>query len=327
MRSLRRLVTPVLCAGMLVLGSIGLMTQSAGAAPAANHLIAVSPYYANGWGAPPVPKTVMTVSGVRWFSMAFMLSNGGCTPLWDGNRALTGGGDAAKIAAIRAAGGDVIVSFGGAQGYKLGRQCSTAASLAAAYQKVISTYHLKGIDVDIELAEFHDNTAVQREIDALKIVQQKNHGIKVFITFPSLKTGPDSWGVSLIKRCSLSHLWITAWVIMPFDMGGGSNMGADTVRATDGLHAVLENWYGLTSAQAYHVSGISSMNGKTDENEIVDRADFRAIVNYANLHHLGRLAFWSMNRDRQCYGGPADSCSGIAQNTWDFTTILARFRG
>ena len=59
--------------------------------------------------------------------------------------------------------------------------------------------------------------------------------------------------------------------------------------------------------------GISSMNGITDQNETVTVADFRTILAYAQQHHLARLTFWSVNRDRPCTGGPADTCSGVGQ--------------
>lgn len=45
----------------------------------------------------------MNATGVKWFTMAFILSSGGCNPAWDGQRALTGGVDQSTIAAIRAA--------------------------------------------------------------------------------------------------------------------------------------------------------------------------------------------------------------------------------
>src|SRR5690606_39537518 len=84
-----------------------------------------APYLYMGWGDPPNPSTVMNATGVKWFTMAFILSGGGCTPAWDGNRPLLGGADAQAIAQIRAAGGDVLPSIGGWSGNKLGPHCAT----------------------------------------------------------------------------------------------------------------------------------------------------------------------------------------------------------
>jgi hypothetical protein len=55
-------------------------------------------------------------------------------------------------------------------------------------------------------------------------------------------------------------------------------------------------------------------------------ATWTSIRDWARSHGLGRLAFWSVNRDRPCPGGGVVSnCSGISQNNWDFTRITAGF--
>ncbi len=72
-----------------------------------------APYLWMGWGDPPNPATVMNATGVRSFTMAFILSSGGCNPAWDGQRPLTGGADAQAINTIKSAGGSVQISFGG----------------------------------------------------------------------------------------------------------------------------------------------------------------------------------------------------------------------
>ncbi|MFD6751822.1 carbohydrate binding domain-containing protein, partial [Streptomyces anthocyanicus] len=45
-----------------------------------------APYLYEGWGDPPNPTTVMNATGVKWFTMAFVLDSGGCTPSWDSSR-------------------------------------------------------------------------------------------------------------------------------------------------------------------------------------------------------------------------------------------------
>jgi hypothetical protein len=59
---------------------------------------------------------VLAATGVHDLTLAFMLSHGHCNPQWDGKRPLLGGSDGDAIAAIRAAGGDIVVSFGGWSG-------------------------------------------------------------------------------------------------------------------------------------------------------------------------------------------------------------------
>jgi hypothetical protein len=110
--------------------------------PPASGVQAVAPYLYNGWGNPPDPATIMSATGVKWFTLAFVLSNGTCNPQWDGSRPLTGGVDQSTINKVRAAGGDVVPSFGGYSGNKLESSCTSASALAGAYQKVINAYGL-----------------------------------------------------------------------------------------------------------------------------------------------------------------------------------------
>ncbi|MER5280577.1 ricin-type beta-trefoil lectin domain protein [Streptomyces sp. NPDC002809] len=287
--------------------------------------MAVAPYLYNGWGSPPSPVTVMNATGVKWFTLAFVLSNGYCNPQWDGGRPLTGGVDQQTVNTVRGAGGDVIPSFGGWSGNKLESSCSSAGELAAAYQKVINAYGLKAIDIDIEAEAYDSATVQQRTVDALKTVRADNPGLKVYVTFGTGQNGPDD---SLIRRAASSGLTVDSWTIMPFNFGGaGRNMGALTVSAAEGLKNTVKSSYGYSDDQAYRHTGISSMNGITDNSEAVTVADFRTILGYAQQRHLARLTFWSVNRDRPCMGGGADTCSGVAQQPWDFTKVFAQYAG
>ncbi|MDI1462641.1 carbohydrate binding domain-containing protein [Catellatospora sp. KI3] len=288
-----------------------------------------APYYYNGWGSPPNIATVMSATGVKQFTMAFMLSGGGCVPMWDSSRPLTGGVDQATINTIRANGGDVEISFGGWQGNKLGPNCSSASALAGAYQQVINAYNLKYLDVDIENTDEFESEVVQdRILGALKIVKQNNPGIKTILTFGTTTTGPSYWGTRLINQAAATGANVDVFTIMPFDFGGGADMAASTISAATGLKNALKTAFGWTDAQAYAHVGISGMNGYSDQSEITTTAQWTSIRNWANTNHIARLAFWSVNRDRGCAGGGLqESCSGIAQSDWAFTAITAGFTG
>ncbi|HEV7657890.1 MAG TPA: RICIN domain-containing protein [Mycobacteriales bacterium] len=285
----------------------------------------VAPYFTVGFGSPPNPATVMNATGVRWFTMAFVLSNGTCSPQWDGGRPLLGGADASTINTIRANGGDIVPSFGGAAGNKLEQSCTSAAALAGAYQQVINAFGLRAIDIDIEGDAYNNATVQQRTVDALKTIRASNPGVAIYVTFPSAGTGPDA---TLINRAAASGLTVDAWTIMPFDFGGnGQDMGALSTQATDVLKNRLVTAYGYSADTAYRHSGISSMNGITDVGENISIANFRTMLAYAQLHHLARLTFWSVDRDRQCAGALSGNCSGVPQADWDFTRVFAAYRG
>jgi chitinase len=290
-----------------------------------------APYEYLGWGSPQKPTEVMKATGIRAFTLAFMLAKGGCHPAWDGSRPLTGGHDQAAIRSIRAAGGSVVVSFGGWSGAKLGVRCHTATALAAAYEQVIDTYALKAIDIDIEHTEMASGAVRQRVVNALIMMRQDEaRPIAIYITLGVTMNGPDAPGHDLIRRAARAHLAVTGWTAMPFDFGAPvHHMGAVSLKAAEGLKRTLMANYHESADAAYRTMGISSMNGNTDEaDESITVQDFHMMLAYARLHHLARFSFWAINRDRPCgHHGTADSCDGIARPQYTFTRIIAHFHG
>jgi chitinase len=286
-----------------------------------------------GWGNPPDLVAVMSETGLKQFSLSFIFSDGGCNPKWDGAGALTGGIDWAAIDAVRAHGGDVVVTFGGSQGPFLEDACKSPAALAGAYQAVIDAYALKAIDIDVESPTFYRSAAHRaRVVDALKIVQANNPSLKIYVTSGTVPTGPGEAMTDLIQKAASAGLNVTAWTGMPFDFESGytGTMAQATISASDGLQAVVAAAYGYDVLTAYNHIGISSMNGRTEvAGETVSIEDWNAILSYAQNHHVGRLSFWSLNRDRSCDKVNKDpsSCSGITQSPFDFTKILAAYPG
>src|SRR3954470_70128 len=115
----------VLVVAALALGGMAISQAATGsAAPAivAPKAVALggAPYIYPATSNDPNPVTVMKSTGVKAFTLAFILAKGGCNPAWDGSGSLTASGIVNRINAIRTAGGDVVVSFGGAAGSKLG---------------------------------------------------------------------------------------------------------------------------------------------------------------------------------------------------------------
>jgi chitinase len=294
--------------------------------PTTGTKMASAPYIYPGWGNPPAPSTVMNATGIKAFTIAFVLANG-CNPVWDGESGITGGVHASTINAIKAAGGSVVPSFGGWSGNKLGPNCSTSALLAGAYQKVIDAFALKAIDIDIENTDEFENPTVQdRILGALKIIKQNNPTVKTILTFGTTTSGPSSTGVRLITQAKALGANVDIFTQMPFDFGGGANMYTSTVNASEGLKNQLKSTFGYTDAQAYSHMGISGMNGLSDQQELTSTATWTQIRDYAKSKGFARFTFWAVNRDRGCAGGGVVSnCSGIAQADWAFTQISAGF--
>jgi chitinase len=320
-RLLLALAALACCASLAVVSASG---ASAG-------VLTADPYEYLGWGSPQPPAEVLSATGLHDLTLAFILSHKHCNPEWDGARPLLGGTDQLAIEQIRAAGGDVAVSFGGWSGRKLGKACASPAALAGAYQTVIGDYALKAIDIDIEHTELSSAATRKKVAQALAIVQARDPALEISITMPTEPTGPGRSEQSLIADAAGAGLHPTAWTVMPFDFGmPEANMGRTSIEAVAGLARDLAAAYGLSPAEALRHCGISSMNGHTDEpDETVSGEDLAAMLAFAREKHLARLTFWSVNRDRACAGATtgADECSGVSQSPYAYSDLVAQYSG
>ena len=84
----------------------------------------------------------------------------------------------------------------------------------------------------------------------------------------------------MIAEAAAISLRPTAWTVMPFDFGApATDMGHASIRALEGLARALSSAYGISTAAAYQMAGVSSMNGHTDEaSETVSLEDFQTIA-------------------------------------------------
>src|SRR5689334_2228386 len=318
--------------GLALIGAaaFGVIQANSANAALSSNWYASAPYLMPFDNSPPDAVAVMNATGQKAFQLAFILApnGGGCSPTWDGTRAVSADTDAANlISRIRAAGGDVSVSIGGYGGTKLGQTCGSPAATAAAYQQVVSKYQLKAIDFDLEEPEYENATAVHNELGAAQILQQNNPGLFVSITTASTPAGTGFFGQQLLNNARSLGFTPNNYSIMPFD-GGFSNGASSQTSALEAFRGILMSTFGWDSATAYAHEGYSGMNGRSDSGEFF----FQTVLDYATGHHLARYTFWSVNRGRQCSppdnnGTTSGVCSSVPQGAWDFTKFSVRFAG
>ena len=287
------------------------------------------------------PQPISSITGnVKQLVLAFVLApaGGGCTPTWDGLHPVsTDTAVRADVDALRAAGGDVAVSFGGYNGIELGAACPDAASLARAYQQVIDAYGLTHIDLDIEGDDLGDAAGETRRFQAVRILKQHaaaaGRSLDVSLTMPVTTVGLSDLDRAEIQRAKDNGADIDTYAVMAFDYGGpAASMADDVQKVMEAAHAQLVALRpDLSSAQVYARTGLTLMNGHTDQpSELFTTGTFTTLLGYASAHHLARLSFWSLNRDRACTGnvGWVDGrCSSVDQQPYDFTRIIARYTG
>lgn len=322
----------VLSAAGLVTGGLAVTTGNAASSAALTpNWYGSAPYFMPLDNNPPNVSEVMAATGQKAFELAFILSSGGaCSPAWDGTHPVAADTQVGGVIdTIRAAGGDVTVSTGGFNGTKLGQACGTPAATAAAYQQVVSKYHLAAIDFDLEEPEIENATAINNELGAAQILQRDNPGMYVSVTIPSISTGANFFGQQLLNNAKRLGFVPVNYSIMPFD--GGFNGAAAQISALEAFHGQLMNTFGWSSATAYAHEGVSMMNGRSDIGEIFTTADFESVLSYATGHGLTRYTYWSVNRDRQCTppnnGATSGTCSSVAQAAWEYTRFTTRFAG
>ncbi|MFI5639691.1 cellulose binding domain-containing protein [Streptomyces goshikiensis] len=269
-------------------------------------------------------------TGVKEFNLAFVTSGGTCSPLWGGTTALDADRVASQIAALRAKGGDVRVSFGGAAGSELGLVCTSADSLAAAYEKVVDAYGLTKVDFDIEGAALPDTAANTRRAQAIARLQKSHPGLDVSFTLPVMPEGLTQPGVDLMANARQNGVAISAVNIMAMDYGPAysGDMGGYAVQAATATQAQIKGVLGLSDAAAWKAVAVTPMIGVNDvSSEVFTVQDATQLVEFARAKGLGWLAMWSGARDKQCPGGAKNSadptCSSILQEPLAFTKAFA----
>ena len=301
-------------------------TKAQQPAPASGPWIAPYDYLAAGG---PSPAEVMKATGIRRFTLAFVVSDGGCQPVWDNGDPVDGASEEAAIRGIRSAGGEVTVSFGGNGGTKLGLTCDSPEALAGVYQQVISAYRLPAIDVDIEDTEIGSAAARQRIIGALAIMRQRDPGLMISVTIAADSSGPEPGGQALITEAAAAALRIDAWTVMPLTSpardryGPGQRAGRRRPQERPDERLSRVRVRRLPDHGHLHDERPSPTSG-----ELVSAADFQVILRYVLAHHLARFAFWSVNRDMPCTADSnSNTCSGIAQQPYAYTRVSVSYGG
>ncbi|WP_405751381.1 cellulose binding domain-containing protein [Streptomyces sp. NBC_00144] len=271
-----------------------------------------------------------TKTGVKEFNLAFITSGGSCAPLWGGATGLGDDKVASQISGLRAKGGDVRVSFGGASGTELGAACTSADALAAAYGKVIDTYKLTKVDFDIEGGALPDTAANTRRAQAIAQLQKSHPGLDVSFTLPVMPEGLTQPGVDLVANAKKNGVDISAVNIMAMDYGASysGDMGDYATQAATATQAQIKGVLGLSDAAAWKAVAVTPMIGVNDVNtEKFTVDDAKKLAEFAKAKGLGRLSMWSAARDKECAGGAKNSadptCSSIVQDDLAFTKAFA----
>jgi hypothetical protein len=342
---LRRYVAILTVCLLWPLSGPSFTAQAATYTPLPAHVYA--PYYETYLSSTPSIASTSQASGARYFTLAFVeaAAKGSCTATWNGSSSqpVTGGAYVSDIASLRAMGGDVIPSFGGYSADKNGTEvaeaCTNVNQLASEYETVITTLGVTRLDMDIEGSALNDTASIDRRNKALTLVEQwaAQQGIplQVQYTLPVEPYGLDSNGVALLQNAAQNGTAVTSVNIMVFDYyqrkEGTVNMGNAAVQAAQNLHSQLTSVYPTaTAAQLWAMEAFTMLPGIDDypkKTEVTYLSDAQTMLNFANTNNMNFLSIWAIQRDNGGCPGVTDSntCSGITQNSWDFSHLLETF--
>ena len=330
-------------AAATVLAAVGGSSASAAGTPIPAHVYA--PYFET-WTTDGI-TAIAQQSGARYFTLAFLetLSKSSCSLAWDGNKAQTipTGRYLSDIASLRAMGGDVIPSFGGWSadqgGTEIADSCKDVNAIAAAYEQLITTYDMTRLDMDVEGRSLNNTAGIDRRNKAIKIVEDwaaaQGRPLQISYTVPTTPAGLESTGIAILQNAIANGARVDVVNIMTFDYYDRvtTDMGAAAIGAAQGLHGQLASLYpSKTSAQLWAMEGNTLMPGLDDyprKTEVTYLADAQRVVDFAKANGISTLSIWAIQRDNGgCPGATgSNSCSGIVQNTWDFSHILEPFTG
>jgi hypothetical protein len=334
-----------LCACLAALAAVvALPARTASAAtPLPAHLYA--PYFET-WTTDTVTG-VAQASGARYFTLAFVetLGKSSCTLAWDGDKArtMTSGAYLSDIASLRGLGGDVIPSFGGWSadqgGTEIADSCTDVNAIAAAYEDLIARYDVTRLDMDVEGRSLTRTDGIDRRNKAIKLVEDwaAAHGrtLQISYTLPTTPNGLESTGIAILQNAIANGARVDVVNIMTFDYYDRvtTDMGAAAISAAQGLHSQLASLYpSKTSAQLWAMEGNTILPGIDDyprKTEVTYLSDAQRLLDFARANGIGTLSIWAIQRDNGGCPGVTDSnsCSGIVQNTWDFSHLLEPFTG
>ncbi|MFF0943346.1 chitinase [Kocuria sp. CPCC 205300] len=268
-----------------------------------------------------------------------------CTPSWGGYYGLDEAETTLRmeeqIAALRESGGDVVVSFGGAAGSELATACSDPDALFEAYRTVLDRYEVPVVDFDIEYDDLEDQDANRRRAEVLERLQEeRDEPLETWVTLPVAPHGLDQDSVEVVAQLLAAGADLAGVNLMTMNYSesrpAGQSMVAASEEAARSAHGQLTALWDaagqdLSEEQVWNRIGLTPMIGVNDvAGEIVDPAAAGELNDFAREQGLGRLSFWSLNRDRPCtaeHGDPAeanDFCSGLEEETGEFTRVLSR---
>ncbi len=288
-------------AAATALGSGGLALATAGPAAAAGAALPAhfaAPYLQIDSSDAGDMAADQAATGLKDYTLAFLTPQSGCTPEWEASGSGVGA-YASQVSAIQAAGGNVIISFGGESGGELAQTCTNVSQLTAAYQNVVNTYGVTRLDFDIEGGTLSDTAATSLRDQALAALQAEDPAVQVDFTLgvspQGLPTGTGS-EYALLQDAKAKGVKVSVVNIMTMDFYDGSNNDlGDAESAAQGTAGQLASLYGISTSAAYAMMGLTPIAGTNDDGSYFSTANAQSLESFAAANGVAELSFWEVD--------------------------------
>ena len=235
----------------------------------------------------------LSASGDARYTLAFLIPQSGCTPMWEAG-SYPVGSFTSQINSLKSAGGDVIISFGGAQGGELAQTCTDVSSLTAAYKNIVDTYGVTRLDFDIEGGVLGDTGATTRRDQALAALQQEEPGVQVDFTLAVDPTGLPSDQMKLLQDAKNQGVNVSVVNLMTMDYYDNQPVINDALGSARGAASQLAGLYGISTSAAYGKEGLTPIAGKNDDGAMFSQSDAQTLESFAAGNGVAELSFWEV---------------------------------
>jgi hypothetical protein len=296
------------------------------------------------WPVPSLPQLAQA-GGTSLMIAGFIQADAGGAPSWGGYSLLQPDKANSQMVAInksladfKSAGGDVMLSYGGAVGTSLSKYYSdnnlSAQLLANTYASVAAIYGATHMDFDIQEAALTDSKAVALQIQAIKLLQQSEPGLEVWLTLPVTPTGLTGDSLGVVTSALQTGLKVAGIAIMTMDFGevaapttgpNAKTMGAYVIQAGQSTYSQLSALYGQYGLKySWSQLGLTPMIGVNDvTTEVFTVADAQAVEDFAVANGVGMLSMWSLQRDNPGTPGQVSgSTSGLSDPAYSFSNVF-----
>ncbi|MCI8905682.1 MAG: lysozyme [Enterobacter sp.] len=284
---------------------------------------------------------------VTHFTMAFVVAKDAdtCLPTWGTTYNINDYAQYSKIKALREAGGDVMVSIGGANNSPLAASCKNVSDLQKHYYDIVENLNLNVLDFDIEGTWVADHDSINRRNEAVKAVQSQwkaeGRSVGIWYTLPILPTGLTAEGLYVLEDAKAKGVELAGVNVMAMDYGNsicqsdgteGQNIhGKCATSAIENLFSQLKQIFtDKSDADINAMMGVTPMNGYNDvQGEVFYLSDARLVMDDAKARNLGMIGMWSMMRDQPGVAGQVSpEHSGLTESQapqYAFSDVFAPF--